>query len=144
MRKKKLTRRFAQVERDILHSAAWKKPTHAARVVYLHLRGEFNGHNRDSLKLPYSGTIKDIMTHGAFLSGISQLDEFGFIDVVRRGGRPSLKDGRPKSEANIYKLSDRWRIYGGSISEFKEEHSNRVARQLHQEYCQRQEEVERE
>ncbi len=138
MPKQKTKRKFALIEKEILYSKAWTMLTHSERVIYVHLKGEFNGTNSDSLKLPYSD-MKKIIGAACFWRGIKGLEERGFIDVVSRGCIPSIKDGRLKSKPNVYKISGRWRMNEKSIEEYANEKSGRIQRSLHNEYCERQE-----
>lgn len=136
MPKQKTVRRFALIEKEILYSKSWASLTNAERVIFVHLRGEFNGMNKESLKLPYS-QMRGIVSHASFWRGIKGLEDAGLIDVVFRGGRPSFKDGRPKSEMNVYRLSERWRLTEKSLAEYAKEKSNRFLKKLHSDYCER-------
>lgn len=138
MPKKRTYRKFALVEREILYSKSWKKLTSCEKVIYVHLKGEFDGTNKENLKLPYS-QMRGIVSNASFWRGIKALEDVGFIDVIFRGGRPVRKglDGRLKSELNIYKVSDRWRLHEKTIDEYVKEKSDRLQRKLHSDYCER-------
>jgi hypothetical protein len=138
MPKHKIIRKFGFVEKEILYSLSWKKLTNGERVIYLHLKGEFNGTNADRLILPFT-QMRGIVGNASFWRGITKLEEVGFIDVVHRGGKPCIKEGRLKSEKNVYKISGRWRINEKSIQEYKEENTDRVKRKLQNEYSRRME-----
>jgi hypothetical protein len=137
MPKKKTIERFALIEKEKLYSLTWKSLTDSARVIFLHLKGEYNGSNSDKLKLPYS-QMKDIVSNATYWRGIKQLDNVGLIDIVYHGGRPCFKEGRERREANIYKLSERWRIKEKSIQEYQKEFQGRWQRKLYREYVERQ------
>jgi hypothetical protein len=138
MPKQKAKRKFALVEKEILYSKAWTKLTHSERVIYFHLKGEYNGMNSDKLILPYSD-MKEIMGGACFWRGIKKLEDVGFIDIVSRGCLPHFKEGRLKSKPNVYKISGRWRMNEKSVEEYAKDKSERIHRGLHREYCTRQE-----
>lgn len=120
MPKQKTYERFALIQREILKSKCWKQLTNSARVIYLHLKGEYNGANADKLILPY-GQMKGIVGHASFWRGIKLLEGIGFIDIVFRGGIPKPKEGRLEREPSIYKLSERWRLREKTLPEYQEE-----------------------
>ena len=122
MPKKKTFRRFALVEKEILYSKSWTKLTDSAKVVYLHLKGEFNGSNRDNLKLPYS-QMRKIMSNATFWRGIKLLEKVGFIDIVTHGGL--------EKNPNVYKISERWRLNEKTLQEYQEEFKQKQERRLY-------------
>lgn len=119
MPKKRTSHRFALVEKEILYSLSWAGLPDSARVVYLHLKGEFNGSNGDNLKLPYS-QMKRITSNATFWRGIKLLDEAGFIDIILHGGL----EKRP----NVYKISGRWRLREKTLAEYQDEFKKKEER----------------
>jgi hypothetical protein len=113
MPKKRTTKKFALIEKEILYSQSWAMLTDSARVIYVHLKGEFNGSNGDSLKLPFS-QMKKIMSNATYWRGIKLLDEMGFIEVKEHGGL--------ERHPNVYRLSGSWRLKGKTLTEYQEEH----------------------
>ena len=98
--------------------------------------------NSDRLILPYH-KVKGVIGKASFLRGIKKLEQIGFVDIVSRGCLPSFKDGRPKSEPNVYKLSGRWRMGEKIIEEYAKEKSEKIQKALYHEYCERQEDETR-
>jgi hypothetical protein len=140
MIKQKSKRRFAQIEYEILYSKAWEMLSHAQRVIYLHLKGEFRGINENELRLPYLLKMKRIVKNkNCFYSGMRRLEELGFIDCVSFGQKTKFINGCLKTPASIYKLSGRWRIYGKSIDQYTSEKSKRIQGDLFDRNCERQE-----
>jgi hypothetical protein len=135
MPKQKTKRRFALVEKEILYSKAWTMLTHSERVIYLHLKGEFTGINDNNLRLPYLKKMKEIMGRKCFYSGIKHLDEIGFIDCLSAGQKTKFVNGCPKTPESVYKLSERWRIYGKSPNEHVRDKTNGTQSSLFNEYC---------
>jgi hypothetical protein len=140
MPKQKAKRRFALVEKEILYSKAWAMLTNSERVLYLHLKGEFDGTNSDRLILP-ACRMKGIISPASFWRGIERLEEIGFIEIVFRSGKPRFMKGcpNPKNDPNVYKVSGRWRLREKSVEEYRREKTEREQRKLHQDYCERQE-----
>jgi hypothetical protein len=140
MPKQKAKRKFALVEKEILYSSVWRILKNSAKVVYVHLKGEFNGAYSERLILP-ACRMKGIIGLASFWRGIEQLEEIGFIDIVSRSAKPRFMKGcsNPKSEPNVYRLSGRWRLREKSVEEYRREKTEREQRKLHQEYCERQE-----
>ena len=100
------------MEKEILYSRSWAGLTDSAKVVYFHLKGEFNGANGDNLKLPYS-QVKNIVSNATFWRGIKALEGIGFIDIITRGGL--------EKHPNVYRISGRWRLNEKSLSEYQEQ-----------------------
>ncbi len=122
MPKQKTIRKFALVEKEILYSQAWANLTDSAKVIYLHLKGEFNGSNGDKLKLPYS-QMRKIMSNATFWRGIKSLNEVGFIDIVTHGGL--------EKNPNVYGISGRWRLSEKSLADYQEEFKQKQERTLY-------------
>jgi len=140
MPKKKALRKFAYVECEILESKAWLMLTHAQRVIYLHLKGEFRGMNGDNLELPYLSKMKGIVkSKPCFYSGMRRLEELGFIDRASGSQKVKFINGCPKTPKTIYKLSGRWRIHGKDVEEYGQERSEAIQTNLFGEYHERQE-----
>ena len=122
MPKKKTIRKFALVEKEILYSQSWSNLTDSAKVIYLHLKGEFNGSNGDKLKLPYS-QMRKIMSNATYWRGIKSLDEVGFIDIVTHGGL--------EKNPNVYRISGRWRLREKTLADYQEEFKQKQERMLY-------------
>lgn len=82
---KKRNKPFVMLYKDVLRSPAWEALTNPARVAYLHIRLDENGHNEGQLRLPYSQAIR-LMDKRTFTSALRQLQELGFIIVTKHGG----------------------------------------------------------
>ena len=87
--------------------------------------------------------MNGIIGLASFWRGIRHLEEVGFIDIVFHGneGKPKFTKGcsNPKSEKNVYKLSGRWRMNEMSLEDYKKMRTEREQKQLHLNYCERQE-----
>jgi len=127
MPKKRTRRRFAIIEKEILYSESWARISQSAKVIYVHLKGEFNGSNRHSLKLPYS-QMKKNMSNATFWRGINLLEKLGFIDRVAKGGL--------EKNPNVYGLSERWRLGEKTFQEHQEEFKQRQERKEYTEMVQ--------
>lgn len=128
MPKRKAFTRFALVEKEILYSHSWTTLSDSAKVVYLHLKGEFNGSNADHLILPYS-QMKTIMSNATYWRGINMLEKTGFIDIVFHGGIPERGlDGYEKKKPNVYKISNRWRLKEQTLQEYQKQFKDRRKR----------------
>jgi hypothetical protein len=136
MPRKKTIRRFALVEKEILYSRSWASLSDSAKVIYVHLKGEYNGSNEDNLKLPYS-TMKNIVSNATYWRGIKSLEEAGFIDIVFHGGIPERGlDGYEKKKPNIYKISNRWRLKEQTLQEHQKHFEERKKQREYREFVQ--------
>lgn len=139
MPKQKAIRKFAYVEYEMLYSRAWEMLSHAQRVIYLHLKGEFRGMNGDNLQLPYLRKMEKIVKNRTcFYSGIRRLEDLGFIDCSSPGQK-KFEKGCLKTPPNIYKLSGRWRIHGKSVNQCHSEALERGQTNLFNQFHERQE-----
>lgn len=86
----------------MLESAAYKTLSCTACWLYAELKYEWRGKKKNEIKLTYSDIKERKKTHFRAISkAFLELEIFGFIDVIQRGG---LFKG-----ASIYALSDRWK-----------------------------------
>ncbi len=86
----------------MIESEAYQTISCTACWLYAELKHEWSGKKKNEIKLPYSDIRERKKTHfRAIARAFLELELFGFIDVVQRGG---LFRG-----ASIYALSDRWK-----------------------------------
>jgi hypothetical protein len=105
-------------------------------VIYVHLKGEYDGSNGDNLKLPYSD-MKKIVSNATYWRGIKSLEEAGFIDIVFHGGIPERGlDGYEKKKPNIYRISNRWRLKEQTLQEHQKQFEERKKRREYREFVQ--------
>lgn len=104
MRKSKKDRYdpFVKLDYEMLDSAAWKKLSDSSIWCYIELKKSFSIIKDGSyhLTLPYRKHLYHHATE-TISKSLKELLNFGFIDVIQRGGlfkKPS-----------IYRLSDRWK-----------------------------------
>jgi hypothetical protein len=120
--KKKTIARFALIEKEILYSRSWASLTDSAKVVYVHLKGEYDGSNGENLKLPYS-QMRKIVSNATFWRGMKALEQTGFIDVKFHGGL--------EKNPNVYGISGRWRLREKTLAEAQEELKRKQQRRFY-------------
>jgi DNA-binding transcriptional ArsR family regulator len=109
---------FVMLEiKDLLKSTAYKSLSGSALKLYIFFRGKAVGPLRDNskyfplekeIKAPYSIIIEDTgVSRGAVSLALKELENKGFIDLVKQGGLKSFG-----YTSNIYKLSTRFINYG--------------------------------
>jgi len=74
------------VDRQAMHGQAWMNLRMREMVVYIHLKRNFNGFNRDQIILPYSA-MKGIMASDTFFKAIDGLISKGWIRKSQQGGK---------------------------------------------------------
>jgi len=82
----------------MLESKAWNSLSPFSQSLYIKIRKEHRGQSENRFKLPYSQTGYSPATTSRCLA---ELEKWGFIDVVQRGGL--------FHQCNIYALSERWK-----------------------------------
>lgn len=87
----------------MMESEAWSKLSSFAIHVYLLLKIQYNGENKDNLTLTHKEGTRH-MTDRRFTAALDELINYGFIYIVEY--RFNTR------ESNIYGLSDMWKHYG--------------------------------
>ncbi len=110
MQKSKQDKRepYVKVEHYMMDTAAWTALSDRAVWLYLELRKQFDyqdgGDSR--LKLPYS-KVGWRMSRGSFTKGMAELEHYGFVRVVERGGLPK--------NPTVYSVNDAWKKISKNI-----------------------------
>jgi len=99
-RKKEKSRPFVAILKEMLKSPAWLALGNAARVAYIHIKSKAFSRNLEDLPLSY-GEMESIMERRTFSWALKELEEFGFIQKVQRGGLYRRR--------NLFSLIDDWR-----------------------------------
>ena len=92
---------FAMIYKHMLATNAWRQLSNPARVAYIHLKAKYNGQNAKNLSLTYN-EMQPFMCRRTFRNAIKQLVEYGFIEIVNKGGL--------MRNPNIYALTDGWNL----------------------------------
>ena len=97
----------------MMESKAYKALGCVACWLYAELKYEWRGKKANEIKLPYSDIKERKKIHPrAIAKAFLELEVFGFIDVVQRGG---LFKG-----ASIYALSERWKEISDDSEKLKQ------------------------
>jgi DNA-binding transcriptional ArsR family regulator len=107
-------------KKDLLKSTAYESLNGSAVKVYIFFRGKAVGPLRDNtkyvpldkeIKAPYSIIIEDTgLSRGTVRKALLELENKGFIDLVKRGGLKSFG-----FTSSVYKLSTRLIDYGKEL-----------------------------
>ncbi len=95
--------RHLRITLNMMESEAWSKLSSFAIHVYLLLKIQYNGENKDNLTLTHKEGTQH-MTDRRFTAALDELINYGFIYIVEY--RFNTR------ESNIYGLSDMWKHYG--------------------------------
>ncbi len=76
---------FVMGRKAMLRSQEWKALTNSERVVWIHLKADFRGHNADSLRLSYI-SLKGIMAPATVSKAFKGLEKKGWIEKTKHGG----------------------------------------------------------
>jgi len=109
------------LERALFQSKPWMSLTGVSTQVYLLLasrvrkeeghKGKWRTINNGELELTYKeAKARFEISSPRLARALSQLVEFGFVDVVHSGG--GLTGGAYSKDKSLYGLSDRWRAWG--------------------------------
>ena len=91
------------LEKNLIHTLAFKDLKHYSVRVYILLKDKFNGSNGDDLSLTYR-EASEYMQKATFKKAIDDLVEHGFIEIKRPGGL--------FNRCNIFALSDNFKFWG--------------------------------
>lgn len=74
--------------RKMLRSHEWKMLGPAAKILYIHLKGKYNGHNNGEIRLYYSELkgIKGLSSPSTVSHAFNELEEKGWIKRTKLGG----------------------------------------------------------
>lgn len=85
----------------MMESEAYKAISCRATWLYLEIRKEWRGGDKNNIRLPYLKIKQRKHLHNTQISkAFIELEEYGFIDVRKRGGL--------FKNSSIYALSDKW------------------------------------
>jgi hypothetical protein len=91
---------FVMIYREMLRSQAWEKIGNASRVAYLHLKAKVVSNNPGEITLSYK-EMERYMERRTYAKAIQELEKWGFIDRVQRGGLFRRR--------NFFRLIEDWR-----------------------------------
>jgi len=73
------------VEKSTLKSTAWRELAHTEKIVYIHLKANFNGSNNGRIPFKYSH-MKGIMSPATISKALKGLLGKGWIEKTQYGG----------------------------------------------------------
>jgi len=79
---------FVMLPRQMLRGEAWKELTPAAKILYVYLKGKYNGINNGGIKLYYSELkgVNGISSPNTVSRAFRELEEKGWIKRTKIGG----------------------------------------------------------
>lgn len=99
-RKKNKFPPFVPIFREMLKSPAWEKIGNPSRVAYIHLKDKCVSRDPGEITLSYH-EMERIMERRTFARALHELENFGFIDRIQRGGLFRRR--------NYFRLIEEWR-----------------------------------
>ena len=93
------------IERRTLKEEHWRGLSAAAKILYIHLKGRYNGSNNGDIELPYSAMkdVKGCCDPRAISKAVKELEAKGWIIRKKIGGLFRYK--------NLYKLTFKHDFY---------------------------------
>ena len=87
-KKEKRFHSFVSIPRKTLRRKEWKELSAASKILYIHLKGKYNGHNNGSIRLYYSelNGVKGISSPSTISGAIKELEVKGWIKRKEIGG----------------------------------------------------------
>lgn len=76
---------FVAISRTALKSKEWETLSSSTKVVYLHLKLKFVGHNNGEIILHYS-ELKDMFSSSTIAKAFKELESKGWIERTHVGG----------------------------------------------------------
>lgn len=79
---------FVMLPRKMLRHQEWKMFNPAAKIIYIHLKGKYNGHNNGEIRLYYSELkgIKGLSSPSTISKAFRELEIKGWIKRTKLGG----------------------------------------------------------
>ena len=79
---------FVMLPRKMLRSQEWKDLGSAAKILYVHLKGKYNGHNNGKIRLYYSELkgIQGLLSPSTVSKAFKELEEESWIKRTKLGG----------------------------------------------------------
>jgi len=87
-RRNKGYKSFVMLPRKMIRSQEWKNLGPAAKILYIHLKGKYNGHNNGEIRLYYSELkgIQGLLSPSTVSKAFKELEEEGWIKRTKLGG----------------------------------------------------------
>lgn len=95
--------RHLRITHSMLESKAWKELSVHSIALYIHMKAKFNYDNENNISFTYAEG-QQLMTEQTFSKSLDQLNDLGFIKVI--------KSGWTTRTPSIYGFSDQWKYYG--------------------------------
>ena len=73
------------LNKEMLKSDEWKKLSSSAKIIYIYIKANYNGKNKDNLALTYSGLKKEFAA-GTVSKALKQLINNTWIEKTKHGG----------------------------------------------------------
>lgn len=79
---------FVMLPRKMLRCEGWKNLSPAAKILYIHLKGKYNGHNNREIRLHYSelNGVKGLSSSSTISNAFKELEEGKWIKRIKIGG----------------------------------------------------------
>lgn len=84
-KKRKTLPPFVAISREAMRGKEWRSLTPKAKIVYLHLKYKFVGHNNGDIVLHYS-ELKDMFSSKTIARAFRELEDAGWIERTHYGG----------------------------------------------------------
>jgi DNA-binding MarR family transcriptional regulator len=84
----KSNKSFVMLPRRMLRDQEWKGLSPAAKILYVHLKGKYNGHNNGAIRLYYSELkgVRGISSPNTASRAFRELEKKGWIKRTKLGG----------------------------------------------------------
>lgn len=79
--------RHLRITQSMMESTAWKELTCHSITLYLYMKAKFNYDNENDISFTYAEG-QQLMTESTFTKTLDQLNDLGFIKVVKGAGQP--------------------------------------------------------
>lgn len=76
---------FVAISREAIRGKEWRDLSSSAKVVYIHLKYKYVGHNNGDITLHYS-ELKDMFSSGTISKSFRELEKIGWIERTKIGG----------------------------------------------------------
>lgn len=76
---------FVPIFKLVIYSEPWKQLSHTEKLIYIHIKANYNGSNNGEISLKYDD-LNDQYARATIKKALKGLEEKGWVEKTRHGG----------------------------------------------------------